>query len=124
MSSVLVDMNPRPWSYVDSYKQLLTGVMSLKTQLKQLLSIILSCSIYVGFFAQKVIFNPIIKVCGSHIKGRTINSKILRVGFYWTIMKEECSRFEKICTKCQKHGDPRVAPTKQLSIMNPCPFYK
>jgi len=32
-------------------------------------------------------------ICGSHIDGRALSSKAIRVGYYWATMREDCTRY-------------------------------
>ena len=36
-------------------------------------------------------------ICGSHIDGRALSSKVIRAGYYWPTMKEECTRYTQRC---------------------------
>jgi len=36
-------------------------------------------------------------VCGSHIGGRALSAKLLRAGYYWPTMLQDCSEFVKKC---------------------------
>ena len=36
-------------------------------------------------------------ICGSHIGGRALSSKAVRVGYYWPTMREDCTRYAKRC---------------------------
>ncbi|RDX96015.1 hypothetical protein CR513_21394, partial [Mucuna pruriens] len=40
------------------------------------------------------------EVCGSHIEGRALASKITRVRFYWLTLKRDSLAFVKKCDKC------------------------
>jgi len=37
-------------------------------------------------------------ICGSHIGGRSLSSKAIRVGYYWPTMREDCTRYDQGCT--------------------------
>jgi len=36
-------------------------------------------------------------ICGSHIGGRALSSKAIRVGYYWPTMREDCTRYAQRC---------------------------
>jgi len=36
-------------------------------------------------------------ICGSHVGGRSLASKVVRVGYYWPMMREDCIRHAKRC---------------------------
>jgi len=38
-------------------------------------------------------------VCGSHIGGRSLAAKLLRAGYYWPTMLQDCTAFIKKCDK-------------------------
>ena len=63
-------------------------------------------------------------ICGSHMGGRSLASKVVRAGFYWPTVKEDCVRHAQHCKQCQKHADWHKAPLEELrSIYNPWPFH-
>ncbi|RDX92201.1 hypothetical protein CR513_25714, partial [Mucuna pruriens] len=37
-------------------------------------------------------------VCGTHIGGQALASKVPRVGYYWLTLKRDCTEFVKIVT--------------------------
>lgn len=39
-------------------------------------------------------------VCGSHIGGQSLATKILQVGYYWSTMRNKCLEYVKRCEKC------------------------
>jgi len=62
-------------------------------------------------------------ICGSPVGGRSLASKVIRVGFYWPTVKEDCMRHAQRCKQCQKHADWHKAPLEELrSIYSPWPF--
>jgi len=44
-------------------------------------------------------------ICGSHIQRRVLSLKVIRAGYYWLIMKEDCTKYVQRCEECQKHID-------------------
>jgi len=44
-------------------------------------------------------------VCGSHLGGRSLASKVVRVGFYWPTVREDCVRYAQRCRQWQLHAD-------------------
>ncbi|XP_068504147.1 uncharacterized protein [Phaseolus vulgaris] len=44
-------------------------------------------------------------ICGSHIDGRTLSSKVVRAGYYWQTMREDCTRYAQQCKQCQQHAN-------------------
>ncbi|RDX73852.1 hypothetical protein CR513_46480, partial [Mucuna pruriens] len=39
-------------------------------------------------------------ICGTHIGGRSLASKIARVDYYWPTLKKDCLEFVKKCDRC------------------------
>ena len=63
-------------------------------------------------------------ICGSHVWGRSLASKVVRASFYWPTVKEDCVRHAQRCKRCQKHADWHKAPPEELrSIYSPWPFH-
>ncbi|RDX74875.1 Gypsy retrotransposon integrase-like protein 1, partial [Mucuna pruriens] len=64
-------------------------------------------------------------VCGTHIGGRALASKIASVGYYWLTLKNECMKYVKKYDRCQRFTEVLKSPLEQLhSITSPWPFYK
>ncbi|XP_057452459.1 uncharacterized protein LOC130744287 [Lotus japonicus] len=62
-------------------------------------------------------------VCTSHIGGRSLASKVLRTGFYWTTIRKDCAEFVRKCERCQVFADlPRAPPEQLATISSPWPF--
>ena len=40
-------------------------------------------------------------ICGSHMNGRMLDKKILRIGHYWNTMEIDCVDYVKSCHDCQ-----------------------
>ncbi|XP_068476610.1 uncharacterized protein [Phaseolus vulgaris] len=63
-------------------------------------------------------------ICGSHVGGRSLASKVIRAGFYWPSVREDCVRYAQQCKQCQIHADWHKAPPEELrSIYSPWPFH-
>ena len=63
-------------------------------------------------------------ICDSHIGGRSLSSKTIRAGYYWSTMSEDCTRCAQRCKQCQQHADWHKTPPEELrSIYNPWPFH-
>lgn len=50
------------------------------------------------------------RICGQHLRGKSLTKKALRGGYYWPTMTEDARRFVKKCDKCQHHDDIHIAP--------------
>jgi len=40
-------------------------------------------------------------ICGSHIGGRALSSRVVRAGYYGPTMREDCTRYAQRCKQCQ-----------------------
>eukprot|EP00256_Glycine_max_P062881 XP_014632500.1 uncharacterized protein LOC106799062 [Glycine max] len=60
---------------------------------------------------------------GTHASGHTMARKILRVGYYWLTMENDCCLHVRKCHKCQTFTDNVNAPPIPLNVMAaPWPF--
>jgi len=63
-------------------------------------------------------------ICGSHVEGRSLASKVVHAGFYWPTVREDCVRYAQRCKQCQLHADWHKVPPKELrSIYSLWPFH-
>jgi len=63
-------------------------------------------------------------ICGSHVGGRSLASKVIRAGFYWPKVREDCVRYAQRCKQCQMHADWHKTPPEEMrSIYSPLPFH-
>ena len=63
-------------------------------------------------------------ICGSHVGGRSLASKVVRARYYWPTVREDCTRYAQRCKQCQQHADWHKAPPEELrSIYIPWPFH-
>ena len=53
-------------------------------------------------------------VCGPHMNRATLAKKLIRQGFFWMTMMEDCIKFIRKCHKCQIHGDISHLPHIEL----------
>ncbi|XP_027361306.1 uncharacterized protein LOC113869262 [Abrus precatorius] len=62
-------------------------------------------------------------VCGTHLGERTMAAKILRAGYYWPTLAQDCHTFVKKCIPCQQHG-PHLRQHANIlhPISSPWPF--
>ncbi|RDX66810.1 Pro-Pol polyprotein, partial [Mucuna pruriens] len=64
-------------------------------------------------------------ICGTHIGGRALVSKIARVGYYWPTLKRDCMEYVRKCDKCQRFAEGHKASPENLhQVMSPWPFFK
>ena len=45
------------------------------------------------------------EICGSHVGGRSLASKVVRAGFYWPTVRQDCVRYAQRCNQCEQHAD-------------------
>ena len=63
-------------------------------------------------------------ICGSHIGGRALSLKAVRAGYYWSTMREDCTRYAQRCKQSQQHANWHKAPLEELrSIYSPWSFH-
>ena len=63
-------------------------------------------------------------ICGSHVGGRSLASKVVRAGFYWPTVSLDYVGYSQRCKQCQQHADWHKAPPEELrSMYSPWPFY-
>ncbi|XP_060216587.1 uncharacterized protein LOC132644056 [Lycium barbarum] len=79
---------------------------------------------YVDFVeATRLIEEVHVGICYPHMNGFVLAKKILRIGYYWMTMENDCSKFIHKCQKCQIHGDLiKVPPTKLDVVTSPWLF--
>ncbi|XP_027346488.1 uncharacterized protein LOC113858178 [Abrus precatorius] len=62
-------------------------------------------------------------ICGTHSGGRTTAAKVLRAGYYWPTITQDCHLFVKKCIPCQQHGPHLHQHADTLChISSPWPF--
>jgi len=63
--------------------------------------------------------------CGYHSGPKTMAARILRVGYFWPTMEQDCTNFVKKCQPCQQHGPfPHLHREPLHHITSPWPFSK
>ena len=62
-------------------------------------------------------------ICGGHVGYQTLVKQIVRAGYYWNTMQQDCQRFVRKCVKCQMHAPFIHARATYLqSVVSPWPF--
>ena len=62
-------------------------------------------------------------ICGGHVGYQTLVKQIIRAGYYWKTMQQDCYHYVKKCVQCQIHAPSIHAPTTYLqSVVSPWPF--
>jgi len=61
---------------------------------------------------------------GTHMNGHSMARKILRTGYFWLTMENDCYIHVRKCLKCQKYADNiNVSPTALNVLSAPWPFF-
>ena len=64
-------------------------------------------------------------VCKTHSGARTMAAKVLRAGYYWSIVQGDCTKFVRKSLKCQEYGTlSHQKPENLHYILSPWPFVK
>ncbi|RDY00615.1 Gypsy retrotransposon integrase-like protein 1, partial [Mucuna pruriens] len=64
-------------------------------------------------------------VCGTHIGGRALASKIARAGYHWLTLRQDCMEYVRRCDKCKRFAEGHKAPPERLhSVTSLWPFFK
>ncbi|RDX78897.1 Retrovirus-related Pol polyprotein from transposon opus, partial [Mucuna pruriens] len=64
-------------------------------------------------------------ICGTHVGGRALASKIARAGYYWPTLKKDCMEYVRRCDKCQRFAEAPKAHVERLhSFSSPWLFNK
>jgi len=53
-------------------------------------------------------------ICGSHIGERSLSSKAIRAGYYWSTMRGDCTVYAQRGKQCQQHADWHKASLEEL----------
>jgi len=64
-------------------------------------------------------------VCEMHYGHRTLATRVIRAGYYWPTVRQDCAEYVKRCKSCQEN-DPLIhqPPTNLEAISTPWPFAK
>ena len=62
-------------------------------------------------------------ICGTHANGHMMARQIMRVGYYWMTLENDCIIYARKCHKCQIYADKIHVPPSPLHVMvSPWPF--
>ena len=62
-------------------------------------------------------------VCGDYMGVKSLVKKIMRTGYFWSMMQQDAAEFVKKCDSCQRYGNvQRVPGEKMMTISSPWPF--
>ena len=62
-------------------------------------------------------------VCGTNSSGYVMARQIMRAGYYWMTLENDCINYVRKCHKCQIYEDKIDVPLTSLNVMvSPWPF--
>ena len=62
-------------------------------------------------------------ICGTHASGHMMARQIMRAGYYWMTLENDCINYARKCHKCQIYADKIHIPPSPLHVMvSPWPF--
>ena len=56
-------------------------------------------------------------VCGTHASGHVMARQIMRAGYYWITLENDCINYVRKCHKCQIYADKIHVPPTSLNVM-------
>ena len=56
-------------------------------------------------------------VCGTHASGHVMARQIMRAGYYWMTLENDCINYVRKCHKCQIYADKIHVPPTSLNVM-------
>ena len=73
--------------------------------------------------AKKIVHEIHEGVCGTHASGHVMARQIMRAGYYWMMLENDCISYVRKCHKCQIYADKiHVLPTALNVMVSPWPF--
>ena len=73
--------------------------------------------------AKKIVHEIHEGVCGAHASGHVMARQIMRVGYYWMTLENDCINYIRKCHKCQIYAERIHVPSTSLNVMvSPWPF--
>ena len=73
--------------------------------------------------AKKIVHEIYEGVCGTHASGHVMTRQIMRAGYYWMTLENDCINYVRKCYKCQIYVDKIHVPPTPLNVMvSPWPF--
>ena len=73
--------------------------------------------------AKKIVHEIHEVVCGTHASGHVMARQIMRAGYYWMTLENDCITYVRKCHKCQIYANKiHVLPTSLNVMVSPWPF--
>ena len=67
--------------------------------------------------AKKIVHEIHEGVCGTHASGHVMARQIMRAGYYWMTVENDCITYIRKCHKCQIYADKIHVPPTALNVM-------
>ena len=67
--------------------------------------------------AKKIVHEIQEGVCGTHASGHVMTRQIMKVGYYWMTLENDCINYVQKCHKCQIYTDKIHVPPTSLNVM-------
>ena len=58
-------------------------------------------------------------VCGTHANGHKMAKQVMKAGYYWLTLENDCIMYARKCHKCQIYCDKIHVPPTELHVMAP-----
>ena len=58
-------------------------------------------------------------VCGGHPGGRSMEDKIIHIGYYWPNLRKDAQEYSQKYDKCQRYADTPYAPAIEQTVISP-----
>ena len=73
--------------------------------------------------AKKIVHEIHEGACGTHASGHVMARQIMRAGYYWMTLENDCICYVRKCHKCQIYADKiHVSPTALNVMVSPSSF--
>ena len=81
------------------------------------------CVVWIRLKQEKIMAELHEGTFGTHSSGHTMAKKILRAGYFWSIMEADCYQHSRTRHKCQVYTDKMHIPPVPLNVLTaPWPF--
>ena len=67
--------------------------------------------------AKKIVHEIHEEVCGTHASVHIMTRQIMRAGYYWMILENDCINYVRKYHKCQIYADKIHVPPMSLNVM-------
>ena len=67
--------------------------------------------------AKKIVHEIHEGVCGTHTSGHVMARQIMKAGYYWMTLENDCNSYVRKCHKCRIYADKIHIPPTSLNVM-------